>query len=123
MNINTKKAQDKLSQELSAAKLGKYAQAVAKPTLEALKTFCEQNEEFAQAVLQTDRTFAECAENAVKGVRESISDIEVYRRAVRFYFKGADVHFNMTIDLGDGSDSEETAKPPVSLSLDSLLDF
>ena len=41
MNINAKKAQDKLSQELSAAKLGKYAQAVAKPTLEALKTFCE----------------------------------------------------------------------------------
>ena len=105
MNINAKKAQDKLSQELSAAKLGKYAQAVAKPTLEALKTF------------------AECAENAVKGVRESISDIEVYRRAVSFYFKGADVHFNMTIDLGDGSDSEETAKPPVSLSLDGLLDF
>ena len=60
MNINAKKAQDKLSQELSAAKLGKYAQAVAKPTLEVLKTFCEQNEEFAQAVLQTDRTFAEC---------------------------------------------------------------
>ena len=52
MNINAKKAQDKLSQELSAAKLGKYAQAVAKPTLEVLKTFCEQNEEFAQAVLQ-----------------------------------------------------------------------
>ena len=99
------------------------AQAVAKPTLEVLKTFCEQNEEFAQAVLQTDRTFAECAENAVKGAGGSISDIEVYRRAVRFYFKGADVHFNMTIDLGDGSDSEETAKPPVSLSLDSLLDF
>lgn len=47
MNINAKKAQDKLSQELSAAKLGKYAQAVAKPTLEALSTFCEQNEEFA----------------------------------------------------------------------------
>lgn len=123
MNINAKKAQDKLSQELSVAKLGKYAQAVAKPTLEALSTFCEQNEEFAQAVLQTDRTFAECAENAVKGAGGSISDIEVYRRAVRFYFKGADVHFNMTIDLGDGSDSEETAKPPVSLSLDSLLDF
>lgn len=37
MNINAKKAQDKLSQELSAAKLGKYAQAVAKPTLEVLK--------------------------------------------------------------------------------------
>ena len=29
MNINAKKAQDKLSQELSAAKLGKYAQAAA----------------------------------------------------------------------------------------------
>ena len=81
MNINAKKAQDKLSQELSAAKLGKYAQAVAKPTLEVLKTFCEQNEEFAQAVLQTDRTFAACGENAVKGVRESISDIEVYYTA------------------------------------------
>ena len=53
MNINAKKAQDKLSQELSVAKLGKRAQVVAKPTLEALKTFCEQNEEFAQAVLRT----------------------------------------------------------------------
>lgn len=73
MNINAKKAQDKLSQELSAAKLGKYAQAVAKPTLETLKIFCEQNEEFAQAVLQTNRTFAECAENAVKGAGGSIS--------------------------------------------------
>lgn len=30
MNINAKKAQDKLSQELSVAKLGKRAQVVAK---------------------------------------------------------------------------------------------
>lgn len=73
--------------------------------------------------MQTDRTFAECVENAVKGTGGGISDIEVYRRAVSFYFKGADVHFNMTIDLGDGSDDEETVRPSVSLSLDSLLDF
>ena len=60
MNINAKKAQDKLSQELSAAKLGKYAQAVAKPTLEALKTFCErvsEQNEFAQAVLRDGHDF------------------------------------------------------------------
>jgi|GEM_PF-247541 hypothetical protein len=124
INITAKKAQKKLSDELSAANLSRRAQVIAEPTLEALNTFCEQNEEFAQAVLQTDKTFAECAENAVKGAGGSLSDIEVYRKAVGFYFKGADVHFNMTIDLGDGSDiSEQTARPPVSLSLDSLLDF
>lgn len=124
INITAKKAQKKLSDELSAANLSRRAQVIAEPTLEALNTFCEQNEEFAQAVLQTNKTFAECAENAVKGAGGSLSDIEVYRKAVGFYFKGADVHFNMTIDLGDGSDIlKQTARPPVSLSLDSLLDF
>ena len=34
-----------------------------------------------------------------KGVGGSISDLEAYRRAVRFYFKGADVHFHMELDL------------------------
>lgn len=124
MNINAKKAQDKLFEEYTVAKLGKRAQVIAHPTLEALKNFCEQNEEFAQAVLQTDQTFAECVECTVKNAGNAISDIEVYRKAVEFYFPGAKVNFKMTIDLGDegfSNSAENTDK--LDLSLDSLLDF
>ena len=34
-----------------------------------------------------------------KGVGNSISDLEAYRKAVQFYFKGADIRFHMVIDL------------------------
>lgn len=86
--------------------------------------------EFAQAVGQSSRTAAECVESAVRGCGTSISDIEVYRKAVQFYFEGATVHFNMTIDLGDEGFSNApehseqapgTAPGGLSLSLDDLL--
>ena len=95
---------------------------------EALSLFCDQNSEFAQAVKQSGRTATECVESAVRGCGNSISDIELYRRAAAFYFEDATVHFSMTIDLGDGGFSnaptESLADKPsggLSLSLDDLL--
>ena len=35
----------------------------------------------------------------VKGVGSSISDLDAYRRAVQFYFPGADIKMQMSIDL------------------------
>lgn len=65
---------------------------------EALTDFCRQDAEFAQAVAQGG-SFKDCMAAVAKGVGGSIPDLEAYRRAVRFYFKGADVHFHMELDL------------------------
>ncbi len=121
----------KLNAEFNAAKkLSKCGEIVAKPVLEALTQFCQQNSEFAQAVVQSNKDLKECIESTVKGANgKGISDIEVYRRAVAFYFEGAEIHFTMTIDLGDGGFSNDapeavpapTVKKGLQISLDDLL--
>ena len=127
MNINAQKAVNKLKGEFKKAEFGRYGKVVGEPVLKTLKEFCNHNEEFALAVLQTDKTIQQCVEYTVKDVKQSISDIEVYSKAVEFYFPGATIRFSMTIDLGDGgfSNSETPQEQPdnINLSLDSLLDF
>lgn len=127
MNIIAEKAASKLDKEFQKAKFDKYGNVVKNPVLNTLKDFCRQNEEFAQAVLQSDNTIQQCVEHTVKGVKQSISDIDVYRKAVEFYFPGAKVRFSMTIDLGDegfsNADIQPTKTDSIDLSLDSLLDF
>lgn len=130
----TEKAIKKLDTEFKECKsLSQKGKAVSSAVLDALKTFCRQNTEFSQAVVQSDKPIKECIESTVKGCGGSISDIEVYRKAVQFYFPGSDVRFSMTIDLGDEgfsnsaeiSDDPELpavpAKKGLSLSLDELL--
>lgn len=118
---------EKFGKELKTAKLGKKAQAVKQAVLGALEDFCGQNAEFEQAVLQGG-SVADCIESTVKGSGSSISDLEVYRKAVEFYFPTALIRTSMTLDLGDGGYSGED-KPitmstnKVELSLDDLLDF
>lgn len=124
------KAIAKLNAEFNAAKgLSKCGAVVAKPVLDALTQFCRQNSEFAQAVAQSSKDLKDCIESTVKGENgKGISDIEVYRRAVSFYFKGAEIHFTMTIDLGDGGFSNDAPAPEepakkkgLQISLDELL--
>lgn len=117
---------EKLSKE--PQKLSQKAKAVSGAVREALKKFCLQNAEFAQAVAQSDKSIAECLEYVVKGCGNCISDLEAYEKAARFYFGGAKVHFSMTIDLGDGGFSgekqaapESPAKKSITLDLDELL--
>lgn len=127
----------KLDAPLDSSGLSQRGKLVSSHVIAALKEFCEQNSEFAQAIAQSDRTVAQCVEAAVKGASSYMSDIEVYRRAAAFWFDGAAVRFTMTIDLGDDGfsndssavDSEETVydtaqipeKRGLSLSLDELL--
>lgn len=120
----TEQAIKKLDTEFKDCKgLSQKGKAVSSAVLDALKSFCEQNTEFAQAVVQTDKTFKDCVESTVKDCGSSISDLEVYRKAVQFYFAGADVHFVMTLDLGDDGFSNAPEKKTLRLSLDDLLDF
>lgn len=96
---------------------GRYQKAVASETAKALTKFCRQEPEFRQAVEQSGKTFQDCLDECIKGVKGSISDIELYRKAVSFYFKGADISFSMKIML---SSDEKT--DGLSLSLDELLE-
>lgn len=125
----------KLTDEHKNGKYDRYGQVVKNEALKALTEFVNQDAEFAQAIVESSGTFSQCIEKAMKGCGSSISDIEVYRRCVQFYFKGATIDFKMEINLiGDAAAPEEaksqtsgkTVEPPkpetkkISLS---LLDF
>lgn len=110
---------------------GRKQKVVSSYVADTLNTFCEQEQEFEQAIEQSGKTFQECLDSIVKGTGNSISDLEVYAKAAKFYFSTAAVHFNMTIDLsGDNGHidppitmTQSKSKSSLSVSLDELLDF
>ncbi len=109
---------------------GSKQKGIAMETAKALKLFCNQQPEFEQAIEQSGKTFIECLDAIVKNVGTSISDFEIYNKAVKFYFETAKVHFNMSIDLsGDNGYTPppitmtECRQSGLTVSLDELLDF
>lgn len=94
-----------------------------------MRKFCRQQPEFAQAIYQSNKTFADCMKHVAKGAGGSISDIEAYRRAVEFYFPGAQVEFQMVLYMSkyDMPQSEpeqkDTTKPEQSGMVFDLLDL
>ena len=116
-----KEAIEKIKAEAQALKkLSPQGNAVSKDVCNVLIMFCEQDDEFAQAIVQGKKKLKDCIESTVKGTRQSISDLEVYKRAVEFYFPGATVHMNLTIDLiGEAAAPQ---KQSIGLSFDDLFD-
>lgn len=122
------RAKQKLEVEQRAGKYDRYAAAMKTAVLEALDGFCRQDGEFAQAVVQGG-TFEDCMKAVAKNCGNAISDLEAFRRAVQFYFPGADVRFHMSVNLCASVEDEEEPEPPVSaqkaerkiLSLDDFL--
>ena len=120
---------EKLTAELENVILGKKETAVKDAVLKTICKFCEQNDEFKQAIEQSNKPFVDCLKATVKNAGTSIEDLEVYKRAVAFYFPGADIKCTMTLDLGDEGFSNNSETPTGSaggklqLDLDSLLDF
>ncbi|MBQ8961642.1 MAG: hypothetical protein IJ071_10605 [Ruminococcus sp.] len=109
---------------------GKVQQVIAGPTAEALREFCRQEPEFEQAVADSSKTFQDCLDSLdeeLSEVREgAVSDLEVYSRAVKYYFATATVHFRMEIDLCGNTAAPtitKTDNKTLSVSLDDLLDF
>lgn len=107
MNEYLTKALERLDKEFKDGKaLNRYAGVMAEPVKKQLVAFCKEDGEFAQAVVQGG-TFKACMEAVTKGVGQSLSDLEAYSRAVRFYFPGAKVRFRMELDLvGDAADAQ-----------------
>jgi len=118
-------AKKKIEEEQENFKGSSKANAIKDDTARALLSFCEQEAEFAQAIIQNDKTLSECCEAAVKDTGNSVSDFEVYSKAVKFYFSTATIHFDMRLDLSgnSGEDADISKKSALTMSLDSLLDF
>lgn len=105
-------AAEKIAKELKEFKGDRYGDAVKNFVASTLTNFCEQNERFAQVVYETEATLSDCCSKIMRNCGNHISDIDVYRGAVRYYFPNAEVHFTMTIDAsGEMPTPEEMAKP------------
>ena len=111
MNEYTEAALERLKKEYDSVK-GAKAGAMKKAVREALESFVRQDDEFAQAVAQGG-SFADCMAAVEKGVGTSIPDMDAYRKAVQFYFKGAEIRMVMEIDLCPNRVKEETGSRKV----------
>ena len=58
-------------------------------------------------------SFEECCVAICKGIGSSISDLEVFRRAVKHYLPTADVQFKMRIRVGENAPTPEREKPKI----------
>lgn len=121
MNQFLKEALDKLS---APVKGDKYAQAMGPSVAAALKDFCQQDPEFAQAVAQGG-SLADCLKEVAKGVKnQAISDLDAYKRAAEFYFPGCVVEFKMQIRMSKFDEAPEANAGDwagLNLSLDDFL--
>lgn len=103
----TQLAVDKIAEELKTFKGDRYGNAVKKHVASTIIHFCEQEPRFAEVVYKTKRTLSDCCAEIMKGCGSSISDIDVYRGAVRHYFPNSEVEFHMTIRLTGAAPSDE----------------
>lgn len=114
-------AKKKLEKEATELKGFKRETLMAAAVKDTLLSFCGQEEEFAQAVVQGG-SFHECMATVAKGVGNSISDLDAYKRAVSFYFPGAAVSMIMRIDLcGSVRGKEPETDNVLRLSFDDFL--
>lgn len=114
MSMWYEKAESRLKDEFSSAS-GRYENVMKGPVRDALLEFARQDEEFAQAIAEGG-TFKDCMAAVAKGIKNSLSDIEAYRRAAKFYFDGADVRFEMRIQLMPAQVEEEPKGIVIDLS-------
>lgn len=126
--VMIQKAIDKLNAERKKFKGGNKEKAMLPDVCNALECFCKQEEEFAQAIVQNDNTLSDCLADVAKGVMTHISDLNAYKKAVRFYFPGADIEFIMRIKLNgaaaeapDITMTSKSKKSVLEMSLDDLF--
>jgi len=105
-------AKEKVKREFeNLGKIGNKESAVSTYVHTVIQDACGQSEQFAEVVYKYKRTLADCLKEIMKNVGNAISDIDVYRRAIQFYFPNSDVSAVTTITLtGDAPDESEINK-------------
>lgn len=123
MNEYREQAIKKLEEGCKSGKFDRYAAAMKDAVHEQLIDFCGQDYEFAQAVVQGG-SFEDCMKAVAKGCGNCLSDLEAYSRAVSFYFPGAKIRMQMSIDLvgaAAATDEPGTAGGGIVLNLSDFL--
>ena len=126
IDFSEKKWQDKAIEKTTAERKqvkGQKESVMANAVLDMVHEFCIQSSEFAKAVAEGG-SFADCMIAVAKGVGNHISDIDAYKKAVQFYFPGAEVNMQLTIDLigkAAGKGKVEEASAPMAESAPSLV--
>ena len=87
---------EKLGREIGDVK-GRAEDVMKQEVKDALISFSSQSEDFGAALLSSDKTFADCMKEVAKDFKGGISDLEAYRRAVKFYMPQAEVEYQMKI--------------------------
>jgi len=106
-------AVEKIAAELKNFQGGSKEKVVSKFVASTLSHFCGENERFAEVVYRTPRTLSDCCAEVMKACGNAISDIDVYRGAVKHYFPNADVHFQVEIQItGEMPTEEEINRKP-----------
>lgn len=107
--------------EGAKANMDRYANAMKASVRDALLEFCRQDEEFAQAVAHGG-SFEDCMKAVAKCVKgNSISDMEAWGAAVKFFFPGAGIKCELRINLCASVDDEEDV--PVSKKTGPIIDL
>lgn len=94
-------AEQKLNEEFKSFKGDMKAKAVSEAVKSTIIGFAKQNDKFAQYVYLTKRTLSDVVYEIMKDVKNSISDIDLYRRAVTNYCPGSEVRMLMEVDMSD----------------------
>jgi hypothetical protein len=122
--INFVSCKDQAIQKINAEQKqvsGSKEKAMANAVFQVVHDFCLQEERFAQAVVDGG-TFADCMKAVAKGVGNSISDLDAYKKAVKFYLPDADIKIQMSIQLpGDSAPEPTPSNNPLVLDLFDLL--
>lgn len=121
MTTIQERAIEKLDNEKKLTDSGRVEQAIAGDTAKALQEFCRQSEDFALAVYDGG-SFEECCKAVAKGVSGSISDFEVFRRAVKHYLPGADIQYRMEITVNAKTKQADTNVIHLDFDLASFLE-
>lgn len=107
----TQAAIEKIQKEFADFKGGNKETAVSSYVSTIIQDFCKQDMRFAEVVYKFKRTLSDCCKDIMKGAGAHISDIDVYRSAVQFYFPNSEINMSMTILItGDAPAEEEILK-------------
>lgn len=101
--LNFVSYKDQAVQKITAEKKkvsGQREKAMSDAVFQVVHDFCLQSESFAKAVVDGG-TFSECMSAVAKGIGSHISDLDAYKKAVKFYLPKADIRVQMSIILPD----------------------
>jgi len=108
-------ASKKLDEEEKAFVGSGRAKMIFPHVVKTLRGFIEEDDRFAEVFANTVRTVSECCAAVVDKSGDVMSDLEVYRKAVQFYFPNADVEFKMNVRITGAAPSEEEMKKPADI--------